>query len=435
MDGNKDDAVKALRIGKDALDAGDTARALKFLSKAKRLDPLLPIDHLLNPLLNKDDPSSSPASKQKGKKKDGEEGGGDTAGARMYTEEQLEVVHQIKKHTRDYYKILGLEKDCTVEDVRKAYRKLSLKVHPDKNKAPAGADGLRERKQKGKKKDGEEGGGDTAGARMYTEEQLEVVHQIKKHTRDYYKILGLEKDCTVEDVRKAYRKLSLKVHPDKNKAPGAEDAFKAVSKAFQCLSDAESRKRFDLVGSDEPPAYNRRAASTARSYNGFYEDDIDPDEIFRNFFFGGMAPATTRQFGQFGTFHFRTGGMHHAHGAQQGSGGSTVRMLVQLLPVLLLLLLNFLPSSEPVYSLSRSYPYEYKFQTQRGVTYYVKLPNFEDQYPHQSTERTTLERHVERDYYSIITQNCRVELQRRQWGLAYQTPHCDMLQKFEATAQ
>ncbi|VAH81055.1 unnamed protein product [Triticum turgidum subsp. durum] len=317
MDGNKDDAVKALRIGKDALDAGDTSRALKFLSKAKRLDPLLPIDHLLNPLLNKDDPSSSPASSSS-----------------------------------------------------------SSAPHPPPPppsraaSSAAGADGLRERKQKGKKKDGEEGGGDTAGVRTYTEEQLEVIHQIKK--------------------------------------------------------------RFDLVGSDEPPAYNRRAASTARSYNGFYEDDIDPDEIFRNFFFGGMAPATTRQFG---TFHFRTGGMHHAHGVQQGSGGSTVRMLVQLLPVLLLLLLNFLPSSEPVYSLSRSYPYEHKFQTQRGVTYYVKLPNFEDQYPHQSTERTTLERHVERDYYSIITQNCRVELQRRQWGLAYQTPHCDMLQKFEATAQ
>lgn len=382
MEGNKDDAIKAMRIGKDALDAGDAARAVKFLSKAKRLDPSLPIDHLLNPLLNKDDPSSSPASSSSSS--------------------------------------------------------APQPPPPPPSRAAAaeatGTDGLRERKQKGKK-EGELNGGDTSGVRTYTVEQLEAVHQIKKNTRDYYKILGLEKDCTVEDVRKAYRKLSLKVHPDKNKAPGAEDAFKAVSKAFQCLSDAESRKHFDLVGSDEPTTYNRRAASTARSYNGFYEDDIDPDEIFRNFFFGGMAPANTRQFGQFGAFHFRTGGMHHGHGAQQGSGVSNVRMLVQLLPVLILLLLNFLPSSEPVYSLSRSYPYEHKFETPRGVTYYVKLPNFEEQYPHQSTERTTLERHVERDYYSIITQNCRIELQRRQWGLAYQTPHCDMLQKFEATAQ
>jgi DnaJ family protein B protein 12 len=373
MDGNKDDAIKAMRIGKDALDAGDTARALKFLSKAKRLDPSLPIDQLLNPILNKDDPSSSPASSSSSS--------------------------------------------------------VPQPPPPPPSRAAAaeatGTDGLRERKQKGKKKDGEQNGGDTSGVRTYTEEQLEVVHQIKKNTRDYYKILGLEKDCTVEDVRKA----------DKNKAPGAEDAFKAVSKAFQCLSDAESRNRFDLVGSDEQPTHNRRAASTARSYNGFYEQDIDPDEIFRNFFFGGMAPANTRQFGQFGTFQFRTGGMHHGHGAQQGSGGSNVRMLVQLLPVLLLLLLNFLPSSEPVYSLSRSYPYEHKFQTPRGVAYYVKLANFEEQYPHQSTERTTLERHVERDYYSIVTQNCRLEMQRRQWGLAYQTPHCDMLQKFEAAAQ
>jgi DnaJ family protein B protein 12 len=375
MEGNKDDAAKCLRIGKGALDAGDRARAIKFLTKAKRLDPSLPIDDLLTSLLSPED--DSPASSSS-----------------------------------------------------------SQPPPPPPETAAAGAseaaeaDGLRERKHKGKKRGEEEEA--TPAAREYTAEQLEVVRQVKKHTRDYYQILGLEKDCSVEDVRKAYRKLSLKVHPDKNKAPGAEDAFKAVSKAFQCLSDAESRKRYDLVGSDEPVTHHRRA-STARAYNGFYEDDFDPDEIFRNFFFGGMAPATTRQFGQFGTFHFRTGGMH-AHAAQN-SGGSTVRMLIQLLPVLLLLLLNFLPSSEPVYSLSRSYPYEHKFQTPRGVAYYVKMSNFEEQYPHQSTERATLERHVERDYYSIITQNCRVELQRRQWGLSYQTPHCDMLKKFEATAR
>jgi DnaJ homolog subfamily B member 12 len=374
MEGNKDDAAKCFRIGKGALDAGDRARAIKFFSKAKRLDPSLPVDHILSPLLDPQDDSSASASSS------------------------------------------------------------SPRPPPEPAAAPAeGAedDGLRERKQKGKKRQ-EEGQEETV-AREYTAEQLEVVRQVKKHTRDYYQILGLDKDCTVEDLRKAYRKLSLKVHPDKNKAPGAEDAFKAVSKAFQCLSNPESRKRYDMVGSDEPVTYNRRRASNARAYNGFYEDDFDPDEIFRNFF-GGMAPATTRQFGQFGTFHFRTGGMHAHHG-QQNSGGSTIRMLVQLLPVLLLLLLNFLPSSEPVYSLSRNYPYEHKFQTPRGVAYYVKLPNFEEQYPHQSSERATLERHVERDYYSIITQNCRVELQRRQWGLSYQTPHCDKLKKFEATTQ
>uniref|UniRef100_A0A0D9V1Z3 J domain-containing protein n=1 Tax=Leersia perrieri TaxID=77586 RepID=A0A0D9V1Z3_9ORYZ len=383
MEGNKDDAAKCLRIGKNALDAGDSARAVKFLSKAKRLDPSLPIDHLLDPLLNHDDPPSSSA-----------------AGA----------------------------SSSSPPPPRSAAAAAE--------EASTGSDGLRERKQKGKKKEEDESGsgGDSAGTRSYTAEQLEVVRQVKKNTRDYYQILGLEKECTVEDVRKAYRKLSLKVHPDKNKAPGAEDAFKAVSKAFQCLSDAESRKRYDLVGSEEQVTYNRRPASNARAYNGFYEDEFDPDEIFRNFFFGNMAPATTRQFGQFGTFHFRTGGMHHGHGGQN-SGGSTARMLVQLLPVLLLLLLNFLPSSEPVYSLSRQYPYEHKFQTTRGVSYYVKLPNFEEQYPHQSTERATLERHVERDYFSILSQNCRAEVQRRHWGLSYETPHCDMLRKFETTAQ
>ncbi|CAM6059204.1 unnamed protein product [Sphagnum tenellum] len=54
-----------------------------------------------------------------------------------------------------------------------------------------------------------------------------------------------------DDVRKAYRKLSLKVHPDKNKAPCAEEAFKAVSKAFQVLRNGELREDYDRYGPEE----------------------------------------------------------------------------------------------------------------------------------------------------------------------------------------
>lgn len=367
MDGNKDDALKCLKIGKEALDAGNRAQALKFLTKARRLDPTLPIDHLLSAAAEEIS-ENSPSSES-----------------------------------------------------------------PESTKDPSGSSRSKRSDQPSIRQRNPLTGSATSSsssAASYTEEQITIVKQIRKK-KDYYEIMGLEKACSVEDVRKAYRKLSLKVHPDKNKAPGAEEAFKLVSKAFQCLSNEESRKKYDIVGSDEP-VYERRASAYrgggGNGFNGFYDTDFDADEIFRSFFFGGMPPATT----QFRTFNFGPG-----MGARVGDHGSTgfnIRMLIQLLPVLLILLFSFLPSSQPVFSLSRSYPYEYKFTTQRGVNYYVSSTKFEHDYPVNSPERTRLEASVERDYYSVVAQNCRYEMQRQQWGFIRETPHCDLLQKFQSAA-
>lgn len=63
----------------------------------------------------------------------------------------------------------------------------------------------------------------------YTKEQEEAVLRIKK-CKDYYEILGVSKDSTDSEVKKAYKKLALQMHPDKNKCPGASEAFKAVGK-------------------------------------------------------------------------------------------------------------------------------------------------------------------------------------------------------------
>lgn len=67
----------------------------------------------------------------------------------------------------------------------------------------------------------------------FTAEQNEAVKRIKK-CKDYYEILGITKDATDSDIKKAYRKLALEVHPDKNKAPGSVEAFKALGKLFTC---------------------------------------------------------------------------------------------------------------------------------------------------------------------------------------------------------
>src|SRR6185295_11086078 len=67
--------------------------------------------------------------------------------------------------------------------------------------------------------------------------------------KDYYKTLGVSKSATQDEIKKAYRKLAVKYHPDKN--PGdkkAEEKFKEVNEANEVLSDAEKRKKYDELG-------------------------------------------------------------------------------------------------------------------------------------------------------------------------------------------
>ncbi len=68
--------------------------------------------------------------------------------------------------------------------------------------------------------------------------------------KDYYQILGVERSASADDIRKAYRKLAMKYHPDRN--PGnkqAEEKFKEINEAYQVLSDKEKRTRYDQLGS------------------------------------------------------------------------------------------------------------------------------------------------------------------------------------------
>ena len=89
---------------------------------------------------------------------------------------------------------------------------------------------------------------------------------------DYYKTLGVEKNADPEAIKKAYRKLALKYHPDRN--PGnheAEEKFKKISEAYAVLSDPEKRKQYESFGSDQ----------FSRQYS--------QEDIFRNFDFAGYG--------------------------------------------------------------------------------------------------------------------------------------------------
>ncbi|KAM0030354.1 putative DnaJ domain, Chaperone J-domain superfamily [Helianthus debilis subsp. tardiflorus] len=120
-----------------------------------------------------------------------------------------------------------------------------------------------------------------------TEEHVQVVHKIKR-SMDHYEILGVGKSCSVEEVKKAYKKLALKVHPDKNKAPGSEEAFKKVSVAFKCLSDDNLRRQYDqtdlVKGDGNSQHYN---AKKRRTGHNMFDDAFDFDKIFKPFFYQG----------------------------------------------------------------------------------------------------------------------------------------------------
>ncbi|KAL9161315.1 hypothetical protein ABFS82_07G013600 [Erythranthe guttata] len=275
------------------------------------------------------------------------------------------------------------------------------------------------------------GDGVSNGERSYTEEHVHLVRQIKTK-KDYYAILGVEKKCTVEEIRKAYRKLSLKVHPDKNKAPGSEDAFKKVSKAFKCLSDDESRRQYDHTGLVDEFEYNQQhqvRRRTRRTGNDFFDDDFDPDEIFRAFF------------GQRDVFRhahvYRTRTHNNAGAAHQredlGGGGPNIMLLLQLLPFLIIILLAYLPFSEPEYSLQKNYSYQHKKMTEKhGVEFFVKSPQFDENYPIGSSARNDVENNVIKDYKHMLGRYCHIEMQRRQWNRHFPTPHCDKLESFAA---
>ena len=70
--------------------------------------------------------------------------------------------------------------------------------------------------------------------------------------KDYYAILGVERSASDEDIKKAYRKLARKFHPDVSKEKGAEEKFKDVAEAYQTLSDKDKRAAYDQLGRHRP---------------------------------------------------------------------------------------------------------------------------------------------------------------------------------------
>lgn len=117
--------------------------------------------------------------------------------------------------------------------------------------------------------------------------------------KDFYKILGIDKKATDDDIKKAYRKLALKYHPDKNKSPQAEERFKEIAEAYEVLSDKKKRDIFDQYGEDGlkggPPGQEGGGPSGGYTYQ-FHGD---PRATFAQFFGSQNIFGTADPFGPF----------------------------------------------------------------------------------------------------------------------------------------
>lgn len=109
--------------------------------------------------------------------------------------------------------------------------------------------------------------------------------------RDYYEVLGLEKGASKEEIKKAFRQLARKYHPDVNKESGAEEKFKEIQEAYAVLSDDEKRSQYDQYGHN---AFNQNGGGY--DFSGFDFSDIFGD-IFGNFGFGGFGGGSRNQNG------------------------------------------------------------------------------------------------------------------------------------------
>jgi len=111
-------------------------------------------------------------------------------------------------------------------------------------------------------------------------------------TKDYYKILGVDKGASQKEIKSAYRKLAMKYHPDQNKGDAAaEEQFKKISEAYAVLSDPEKRKKYDMFGDEK----FRQQYTSEDIFGGSNINDI-----LREFGFGGFRGGGFRSRGGFG---------------------------------------------------------------------------------------------------------------------------------------
>lgn len=238
----------------------------------------------------------------------------------------------------------------------------------------------------------------------WTKQQSDLVAVINRK-KDYYDILGVDKSATDNDLKKAYRKLALKLHPDKNRAPGADEAFKSVSSAYAFLTNADDRAFYDRTGMTQGDAQSQQSQRHANMHHNYQE--VRPEDIF-NMFFGGQMPGGAGGFQTAFNQNMRT---RQARGGQQQQQQQGQRQglgqLLHLLPFLILIVFSLFGGQNDTqnFSLQRTSQFTVERSSNLGTTFYV-TQQFQRYYARDRRTMRDVEAQADRDQFGILRKEC-----------------------------
>lgn len=251
---------------------------------------------------------------------------------------------------------------------------------------------------------------------------------------DYYDILSVSKDANEEEIKKSYRKLALKYHPDKNDTPGTAEAFKRISNAYATLSDKEKRRQYDL---------QQHGSGRGINQGHHFQSEINPEELFNMFFNNGNV--------RFNNGNIWTYNVQFPRRAAQNRGQQQESTISPFIPIIILAIVSILTSNmvaDPPYSLHKTAKYSVGRSTVNLKVPYFVEKDFDQMF---SGSLKVMESKVEDIYINQVTYSCLNEKQHKEnliWRARmagsskqmrnahlYKTPSCERLEEIHQHRQ